>query len=218
MIGARLLLYSKAYEKINMDKTIRIGCCAKRKSQESRVILAQQRRVIYFSGNEEQAEQMDQLIKEELEQGIIKVMNQQEILLWNRTFVIKKPGGGLRRIMDCRPLNTQLKSQHFTTNDLSKVLEIWKQNDWASLMDIKSAFNHVAVTGELEKYLAFTHRGVHYTQVGMPFGISIAPRTFAKTIQILIDRVRSKSPVRIINFADDILFLMKEREQLEKEI
>jgi hypothetical protein len=95
-------------------------------------------------------------------------------------------------------------------NDLNKVLEIWKRNDWACLMDIKAAFNHVAVTGELEKYLAFTHRGIHYTQVGMPFGISIAPRTFAKTIQITIDRVRSKSPVRIVNYADDILFLIQD--------
>ncbi|KAA6374121.1 MAG: hypothetical protein EZS28_030353 [Streblomastix strix] len=89
--------------------------------------------------------------------------------------------------MDCRPLNTQLKSQHFTMNDPNKVLEIWKKDDWASLMDIKSAFNHVAVTGELYKYMAFTHRGAHYTQVGMPFGISTAPRTFAKTIEITID-------------------------------
>ncbi|KAA6370005.1 MAG: putative reverse transcriptase [Streblomastix strix] len=133
-------------------------------------------------------------------------------------FAIKKPGGGLRRIMDCRPLNTQLKAQHFTMNDLNKVLEIWKKNDQACLMDIKSAFNHVAVTGELEKYLAFTHRGIHYTQVRMPFGISIAPRTFAKTIHITIDRMRSKSPVRIVNYADDILFLMQNQHYLEKEI
>ncbi|KAA6368953.1 MAG: hypothetical protein EZS28_035520 [Streblomastix strix] len=46
-----------------------------------------------------------------------------------RTFAIKKLGGGLRRIMDCRPLNTQLKVQHFTMNDLNNVLEIWKKND-----------------------------------------------------------------------------------------
>ncbi|KAA6361933.1 MAG: hypothetical protein EZS28_042541 [Streblomastix strix] len=52
----------------------------------------------------------------------------------------------------------------------------------------------------------------------MPFEISIAPRTFAKTIQVTIDRVRSKSPVRIVNHADDILFLMQDQQKLEKEI
>ncbi|KAA6393312.1 MAG: hypothetical protein EZS28_011165 [Streblomastix strix] len=201
MIEARFLLYTKAYEKINMDKTIKIGWYARWKSEESTMILTWQRKVIKFNGNEEQAQQLDQLIKEELEQGIIRVINQQEVLLWNRTFAIKKSGGGLRRIMDCRPLNTQLKARYFTMNDLNKILEIWKKNELAYLMDIKSAFNQVAVTGELKKYLAFTHRGIHYTQVGMPFGISIAPRTFSKTIQITIDRVRSKSPVRIVNYA-----------------
>jgi hypothetical protein len=35
-----LLHYTKAYEKINMDKTIKIGCYAKWKSEESRIILA----------------------------------------------------------------------------------------------------------------------------------------------------------------------------------
>ncbi|KAA6387402.1 MAG: putative Transposon Ty3-G Gag-Pol polyprotein [Streblomastix strix] len=207
-----------AYEKINMDKTIKIVCYARWKNEESRAILVQQWRVINFDGNEEQAELQDQLIIEELNQGIIKVINQQQVLLQNRTFAIKKQGGGLRRIMDCGPLNTHLKFQHFAMNDVNKVLEIWKKDDWACLMDIKSAFNHVALTGEMEKHLAFTHRGVHYTQVGMSFGISIAPMTFAKTKQIVIDRVKSKSPVRIVNFADYILFLMQDQKQLEKEI
>ncbi|KAA6403413.1 MAG: hypothetical protein EZS28_001060 [Streblomastix strix] len=87
------------------------------------------------------------------------------------------------RIIDCRPLNTHLKSLHFTKNYLIKVLEVWNKYDWACLMDIKSAFNQVAITGELDKYLAFTHRWFHYTQVGMPLKISIATRTFTKTIQ-----------------------------------
>ncbi|KAA6360335.1 MAG: hypothetical protein EZS28_044138 [Streblomastix strix] len=98
--------------------------------------------------------------------------------------------------MDCRPLNTQLKSQQFTMNDLNNVFEIWKKNDWACLMDIKSAINHVEVTGELDKYLVFTHGRMHYTQVQKPFGILIAQRTFAKTIQITIYRVRSKCPLK----------------------
>ncbi|KAA6371349.1 MAG: hypothetical protein EZS28_033125, partial [Streblomastix strix] len=147
MIGARLLLYTKAYEKINMDKTIKIGCYARWKSEESRMIIAGQRRIIKFTGNEEQAQQLDQLIQEELNQGLIRVFNQQEVLLWNRTFAIKKPGGGLRRIMDCRPLNTQLKVQHFTMNDLNKVLEIWKKNDWAQVPCVFAQRNTLYASG-----------------------------------------------------------------------
>ncbi|KAA6382032.1 MAG: hypothetical protein EZS28_022441 [Streblomastix strix] len=99
-------------------------------------------------------------------------------------FAIKKLGGWLWRIVDCRSLNTQLKSQHLKMNNLNKVLEVWNKDDWASLIDIKSAFNHKAITGELDKYLVFTYRQIHYAQVGMSIGISVAPKTFAKTIQI----------------------------------
>ncbi|KAA6391251.1 MAG: hypothetical protein EZS28_013225 [Streblomastix strix] len=52
----------------------------------------------------------------------------------------------------------------------------------------------------------------------MPLGISITPGMFEKTIQIPIDTVISKSPVRIVNYEDDILFLMQDQQQLEKEI
>ncbi|KAA6367679.1 MAG: hypothetical protein EZS28_036793, partial [Streblomastix strix] len=59
----------------------------------------------------------------------------------------------------------------------------------------QSALIHVAVTGELEKYLAFTHRGILYTQVAMRFGISITPMAFSKTIQTSIDRVRNRRSI-----------------------
>ncbi|KAA6363101.1 MAG: hypothetical protein EZS28_041372 [Streblomastix strix] len=39
----------------------------------------------------------------------------------------------------------------------------------------------------------YTHREIHYAPVGKSFGISMAARTFAKTIQISIDRVRINS-------------------------
>ncbi|KAA6313432.1 MAG: hypothetical protein EZS28_055752, partial [Streblomastix strix] len=159
MIKSRLLLYTRVYEKINLEKTIKIGCYAKWKSKNGKAILAKERRVIHFNCDEEQTEQLDYLIRGEQNQGIIRVNNQHEVLLLNRTFAIKKPEGGLRKIMDCRPLNTQLKAQHFQVNDLNEVQEVRKREDWACILDIKSVFNHVTVTVKLDKYLAFTHKG-----------------------------------------------------------
>ncbi|KAA6372962.1 MAG: hypothetical protein EZS28_031511 [Streblomastix strix] len=48
------------------------------------------------------------------------------------------------------------------------------------------------ITGGLDKYLVFTHTQIHYAQVGMSIGISVAPKTFAKTIQITTCRVRNR--------------------------
>ncbi|KAA6398568.1 MAG: hypothetical protein EZS28_005906 [Streblomastix strix] len=186
----------RAYKKINMDKTIKTGYYARLKSQKSKAILAWLRRVTYFNGNEEQEEQLAQLIREELNKGKIRVIYQQEVLLQNRTFAINNSGEEFMKIMECRQLNTQLKSQHLKTNNLNKVLEIRNKDDWACLMNIKSAFNNIAITGELDKYLVFTHTQIHYTQVGMSIGISVAPKTFAKTIQITTGRVRNKSPMK----------------------
>lgn len=41
--------------------------------------------------------------------------------------------------------------------------------------------------------------------MGMPFGINIAPYTFAKTIQPTVERVREKCETQIQNYADDII-------------
>ncbi|KAA6373835.1 MAG: hypothetical protein EZS28_030638, partial [Streblomastix strix] len=159
----------RAYEKINMDKTIKIGWCTKWKSRESRTILAKQRRVFCFNGNEEQAEQLDQLIKEELNQGFIRVVHQQEIANVEQNICNMETG---KRIEENNGLLIAQRPIEIKTF-LDERLE--------------QTFNHVAVIGQLDKYLAFTHRWIHYMQVGMPFWISITPRTFAKTIYIIID-------------------------------
>jgi hypothetical protein len=48
--------------------------------------------------------------------------------------------------MDCRDLNEELIAEHFQMNDLKVVMEILEKDDWSCSIDIKAAFNHIAVT------------------------------------------------------------------------
>jgi hypothetical protein len=57
--------------------------------------------------------------------------------------------------MDCRELNKELMSLHFQMEDLNQLKEILEKNMFTTAIDIKQAFHHIPVIGELKDYLCF---------------------------------------------------------------
>ncbi|KAA6396402.1 MAG: putative Transposon Tf2-6 polyprotein [Streblomastix strix] len=162
--------------------------------------------------------QMKQMIREELHLGIIKQIEDKNVQLWNPVHIIPKPDGSLRRITDSRTLNKELVTSKFKMEDIQSLLTLVEQEDWACSIDIKSAYNHIQVSSELQPYLAFSVGKKTYTHIGMPFGISIAPRIFSKTLSPAIAKIRETSEVKIISYSDDILVLHQSKEYLRHQI
>jgi hypothetical protein len=82
-------------------------------------------------------------------------------------------------------------------------------------LDIEMAFPHVKVSEEFQPYLAFTHRGVCYAYVAMPFGARNSPRIFTRELGYAMAYIRVHWETRIVAYMDDILILHQEAEYLE---
>jgi selenocysteine lyase/cysteine desulfurase len=67
-------------------------------------------------------------------------------------------------------------------NGLEEVKNVMKSNDYATSLDISQAFHHIPVNPSMITYLCFAFDGHSYAYQGMPFGVSTAPRQFAKTL------------------------------------
>jgi hypothetical protein len=161
---------------------------------------------------------MKKEIQEELEMGIIKLMEKQSVRLVLRTFLRRKKDKSFRKILDCTPLNEFIKSKKFKMQDARTVIQTLRPGMWACSIDIKKAFHHVNVSESLLPYLCSEYRGLYYTYVSMPFGIKSAPLTFTKIMHHCLGVARRHWEVHIIQYIDDILLLHHDKEYLQRSV
>ena len=74
-------------------------------------------------------------------------------------FLVPKKSGDLRAVINLRPLNQYLKTQHFKMDTLKTVLNLVKKDDWAISIDLKDAYFHVLIHPKHRKYLRFCIQG-----------------------------------------------------------
>ncbi|KAA6377189.1 MAG: putative Transposon Ty3-G Gag-Pol polyprotein, partial [Streblomastix strix] len=152
-------------------------------------------------------------VKEELDLGIVREVKDREIMFYNKTFIIPRKDGRLRKIMDFRPINKNLKDVPFQNENFQNVCNLQLKGDWATIIDIHNSYNHVLVSDKLQKFLAFGSQGHTYTQVDMPFGLRTALYIFNQHLQPAITRLRTLG-IRIIVYIEDILILNQNPESL----
>jgi ribonuclease HI len=91
------------------------------------------------------------------------------------------------------------------------VRSLIQQGDWATSLDVKSAFNHVPVHESLRPYLTFAFKKRFYAYYGMPFGVQHAPKVFTLLMRRAVAAVRERWEARVVAYMDDILLLFRDR-------
>jgi ribonuclease HI len=127
----------------------------------------------------------------------------------------KKGKRKYRKVMDCRWINAEQRRIHFRMDGPLTVQEVMREGDYATSLDVESAFPHMLVSEEYQPYLGFTHQGKCYVYVGMVFGARHSPRIFTRALGYGLAYIRVHWKVRIIAYMDDILLLHQDREYLQ---
>jgi hypothetical protein len=112
-------------------------------------------------------------------------------------------------------VNGQQVFIHFRMDGPEVVQVIAPLGNWATSLDIKSAFNHMRVGPEFRPFLCFEHRGKYYAYNSMPFGCRHSPRVFTKALLHALTYIRTHWEVQIGAYMDDILLLDQDRSYLE---
>ena len=120
----------------------------------------------------------------------------------SRAFVVPKPGGKWRLVIDYRHLNSQIKDLHFPLPNIEdRLVEEGKNVLW-TIFDLEDGFHQMPLSEESKKLTAFmTPWGVFEWEV-LPMGLKTAPAAY----QRMVDWCLSQDPdIRARPYIDDIL-------------
>ena len=100
-------------------------------------------------------------------------------------FLVTKKTGDYRAVINLRPLNQYLKTQHFKMDTMKTVLNLVKKGDWAFSVDLKDAYFHILIHPSHRKYLRFCIKGKAYQYRVLAFGPKTSPRVFTKVVAVV---------------------------------
>jgi hypothetical protein len=168
-----------------------------------------------YTGDPTHEEAFWKLVKEELDQKLIRIVHHNFVKLYNPSFPVPKKGSdSWRKVLDLRVLNLFQKDIHFKMEGPEDLIQMARKDDYATSLDLKNAFNHLIVHEDLQPYLCFAFRGVSYAYRCMPFGAKHAPRLFTKALSYAIAFIRQNWEARILTYMDHIIILHQNKDYL----
>ena len=134
-----------------------------------------------------------------LKKGVIRKSNSP----WSSPItLVPKPNGKWRFCTDYRKLNNITRKDNHPLPRIDKLLERFEGSKWFTTLDLAAGYWQIGMEEkDIEKTAFITHEGL-YEFVVMQFGLTNAPATFQRTMQMVLgDLFYTKAPVYI----DDII-------------
>lgn len=152
---------------------------------------------------------MNLAIKKLLELGAISTCSPTRGQFISKIFLTAKPNGDKRFILNLKPLNKFISKFHFKMEDYRTVSKLIPQNGYMANIDLKEAYLLIPIAKRHRKYLRFHFEddkahNIMYEFNAMPYGLSIAPRTFTKIMKEVVSHLRSRG-YKSVQYLDDIL-------------
>ena len=134
---------------------------------------------------------------------------------YSRLFLVPKPDGSFRPIIDLEKLNQFIIVPSFKMKTLFSIITALQPQEWITKIDLKDAYHHILVYVNIWKYFRFVVAGVVYQFHVLPFGLSTAPREFTKTLAPVVQLLRTQG-VRVHAYLDDwIMHANSPKQRLE---
>ena len=131
---------------------------------------------------------------------------------YGRLFVVPKPDGSWRPILDVSALNVFVQQTSFKMESTASVLASVQSGDWMTAIDLSDAYFHVPMHPGSRHYLRFCVGGRAFQFKVLPFGLSTAPQVFTRIVTQL-GKFLHLMNVRIHLYLDDWLILAYTQDQ-----
>ncbi|KAA6357325.1 MAG: hypothetical protein EZS28_047148, partial [Streblomastix strix] len=168
-----------------------------------------------FKGTVEETKKYKIMLEEELKENIVISIRKEQIKQHNPTLLIKNANRKWGNIQAGTALNMEIADFHFKMHDSNEVKQTIRLGDRSTSKDLSSAFHHLIVQTESQSYLAIEFQNNHYTYSAMPLRTKHSSIFFATAIEPIMQQIRMKADIRIINYVDDILILLQNKEYLK---
>ena len=162
--------------------------------------------------NNKAADLQNAVQKLRLLRAIEEVMDPTSPGYYSRLFLVPKPDGSFRPIIDSKKLNQFIVVPSFKMETLFSMIAALQPQEWITKIDLKDAYHHILVHVNIRKYFRFVIAGTVYQFRVLPFGLSTAPREFTKTLAPVVRLLRSQG-IQIHAYLDDWIIRATSKEQ-----
>ncbi|KAA6403422.1 MAG: putative Transposon Ty3-G Gag-Pol polyprotein [Streblomastix strix] len=214
-MGGKTKRFIQTWKQIGKEEIIITGFYLRFKDQNSQQRLVESKMIIPFRGTQEEKKVYQEMLKEELEEGVVIPIQQNQVKWWNHTFLIKKPNGTWRKILDASKLNKKIEKLHFKMHGLEEVQYLANQMDYTTSLDLKPAFHYITVSLNSIPYLTFNFNNNNLAYKAMPFGTKHSPIFFAEAIVSILRQIGIYSEIKILNYCDNILLILQDKQKLK---
>ena len=95
----------------------------------------------------------------------------------------KKEQGKFRIILNLKPFNKFVLSEHFKMDTINTCVELMSENCFMASIDLKDAYYSIPIDTRDQKYLKFIWKDKLYQYTCLPMGLACAPRKFVKLLK-----------------------------------
>ena len=147
-----------------------------------------------------------------LKSGAVELTGQCKDQFISPYFLVPKPDGSYRFILNLKKLNNFVISEHFKMEDLRTAVNILEHEDFMCTIDLRDAYFMIPVDINFRKYLCFIYKNQTFQFTCLPFGLSTCPYVYNKIMKPVLAKLRNKG-IRLTNYLDDFLILGRTKEQ-----
>lgn len=158
---------------------------------------------------------IDNEVKKYLELSIIEKANHSSGEFVNQIFPRLKKSGGVRIILNLKPLNCDVEFLHFKMENLNSAINLMEKNCYMASIDLKDAYYSVNVDEAYRKYLRFTWNDQLYQFTCLPNGLTSAPRLFTKLMKPVFSKLRGLGLISVYYLDDTWLMGVTEGDCLD---
>ena len=168
---------------------------------------------------------MDKIIRKELSEGYMKVVDEKPKCI-HSFGAVPKPDGELRPIMDCSmPLNTSVNNhcenliEEFKYKSVDNILSMLNVHDYLAVVDIKSAYRALSIYPEHRSLLGLRwnldSNDTCIEDWQMCFGLRVGPMQFNKVSKFVYRILSDLYGIQIVNYIDDFIVLASSKEEAQ---
>lgn len=139
----------------------------------------------------------------------------------SKTFLVSKPNGDKRFILNLKNLNHFISKLHFKMEDYRTASKLVPVNGYMATIDLKEAYFLIKIRESDRKFLRFLFENknnvITYEFNVMPYGLSVAPRVFTKIMKEVVAHLRFQG-YKNVCYLDDILCLGDTYSECQKNV
>ena len=166
-----------------------------------------------YLGSPEKYAVLQQEVEDMLRKEAIEIVCPGEPAFYNRLFLVPKPSGKWRPVLDVSRLNKFVHNTKFSMETAQTVQDSVREGDWLISLDMMDAYFHIPIHPQSRKFLRFVFNGKVFQFKALCFGLSTDPQVFTRVLAPL-SKIVHLAGFRIVLYLDDWLVLAKTREEV----